>query len=87
MHDALVDALLRCANHLLVSGSHSKVFVVFQQLYEAQEPDHVRLAAYRGMIQASGTSALELMNKAIAGQPGPSQTAALQLLQIGRAHV
>jgi len=75
-----VAALLRYANHLLVSGSNSKAFVAFQRLYEAQEPDHVRLAAYRGMVLASGTSALELMKTAIAGQPGPSQTAALQLV-------
>ncbi len=80
LHDALVDALLRCANHLLVSGSDSKAFALFQRLYETEEPDHVRLAAYRGMVQASGTSGLELMNKAIAGQPGPSQTSALQLV-------
>ena len=81
VHDALVDACLRCANSLLAAGSQSKALVVFQQLYDTEKKDGIRTAAYRGMIQASGKRALALMTTAILGTDGASQIAALQLVR------
>ena len=81
VHDALVDACLRCANSLLASGSQSKALAVFQQLYDTEKKDGIRTAAYRGMIQASGKRALPLMTSAILGTDGASQMAALQLVR------
>jgi HEAT repeat protein len=81
VHDALVDACLRCANSLLAAGSQSKAMAVFQQLYDTEKKDSIRTAAYRGMIQASGKRALPLMTTAILGADGPSQIAALQLVR------
>ena len=81
VHDALVDACLRCANRLLASSSQSRALAVFQQLYDTEKKDGVRTAAYRGMIQTSGKRALALMTTAILGTDGASQTAALQLVR------
>jgi HEAT repeat protein len=81
VHDALVDACLRCANSLLAAGSQSKALAAFQQLYDTEKKDGIRTAAYRGMIQASGKQALPLMTTAILGADGASQIAALQLVR------
>ena len=81
VHDALVDACLRCANRLLASDSHWKARPVFQQLYDTEKKDSVRTAAFRGMVQASGNGAWRLMIGAIMGSDGASQTAALQLVR------
>jgi HEAT repeat protein len=81
VHDALVDACLRCANSLLAAGNQSKAMTVLQQLYDTEKKDGVRTAAYRGMIQASGKKALSLMSSAILGEDGASQIAALQLVR------
>ena len=81
VHDVLVDACLRCANRLLASGSQAKALAVFQQLYDTEQKDGFRTAAYRGMIRASGKHALPLLTAAILGTNGAIQTAALQLVR------
>jgi HEAT repeat protein len=81
VHDAVVDGCLRCANYLRAAGSRSKALAVFQQLYDTEKKDLVRIAAFRGMIQCSGGGAVRLMTGAIMGKDGASQTAALQLVR------
>src|SRR5262249_49147054 len=63
------------------SGNRKKALPVFERVYNANEPDYVRLAAYRGVILASGEQGLDLAMKAIEGGPGPEQDAALQLVR------
>jgi len=81
VHDAVVDACLRCANRLLAEGSESKALTVFRGLYDTQEKDTIRTAAYRGMILASGKKALPLMTGAILGNDSANQTAALEMVR------
>jgi hypothetical protein len=49
-------------------------------LYQTEQEDYVRQAAYRGLVLASGKHALPMLLEAIVGPPGPTQTAALQLV-------
>jgi len=81
VHNAIVDAWLRGANRLLAAGSQSKAQEIFQALYDNEQSDIIRIAAYRGMILASGKHALPLMVRAILGKDAASQTAALQLVR------
>jgi HEAT repeat protein len=77
---AVADALLRCANRLLAAGEPSKALPLFQGVYATQKEKTFQTAAYRGVLLASGKDALPLATQAIAGQAGPSRTAALQLV-------
>ena len=77
---AVVDATLRCANRLLAAGDQKQALAIFHRLYSGQTNEGVRVAAYRGWLLASGTKAVALATQAITGQPGPAQTAALQLV-------
>jgi HEAT repeat protein len=76
---AIADAMLRCANDLLLAGSASKAKTVFELLSAAPESPAVRVAAYRGLIRSSGNRGLSLMLHALGGPPGPERLAALQL--------
>ena len=81
VHDAVVDACLRCGRHLLADGSQSKALTVFERVYQTEKKDGFRTAAYRGMILASGKKALPLIAGAITGKDGAIQIAALQLVR------
>ncbi len=78
-HGVIVDALLMCANQALADGDRGAAGKIFQQLHAVPEPDHIRTAAYRGMIRSAGNRALSLVTEAIQGNDAPSQMAALQM--------
>jgi HEAT repeat protein len=81
VHLAAVDGLLSGANRLLASGKSAQALPLFEMIYNAPEPEQVRVGAFRGMIIASGNDGLSQMVKAIEGPPSPEQSAALQLVR------
>ncbi len=81
VHDAVLDSLLRCATRLNDAGKHAEAMAIFKRIYDNQSGDRYRVAAYRGMIQASDAGALPYMTSAIKGKEGAAQTAALQLVR------
>lgn len=78
VHQATVDALLRYGNTLLLSGNSSRARPVFEHLYEKEQSDTIRLAAYRGFILASGNGGIDLVVRSLRGPNGPERAAALQ---------
>lgn len=54
LYGAEIDGLLACANYLLTDGDKSAALKLFHQLYEHQKSEKVELAAFHGMILASG---------------------------------
>ncbi|HSU56379.1 MAG TPA: HEAT repeat domain-containing protein [Candidatus Dormibacteraeota bacterium] len=79
LHKAVVDASLRSATGLLGQGNADKAVPVFQHLYDSDAPEHIWIAAYSGLIKASGKNGLDLMNRALAGNEPASKSAALRL--------
>ena len=79
LHDAEVDSLLRWGNRLLATQKDTQARALFQQLYDTEKVDGVRVAAYRGLIRSSGNHGIELVTAAIQ-TPGPAQVAALQVI-------
>jgi HEAT repeat protein len=78
IHKARVDGILRCGYHLLETGKRSDALKVFEHLYAGEKADRFRVAAFRGMIMASGKAGITRMADAITGSDGVSQSAALQ---------
>jgi len=78
-HAAQSYALLACANQLLASRSEEKALALFQELYDREKDAGLRVAAYRGVILASGKNGVDLMLRGIAGNDMDSQGAALSL--------
>lgn len=73
-HDAQTGGLLACA-----SQKSGNALQLFQEIYNRETNGEFRLAAYRGLILASGSHGADLMVKAIAGADPDAQSAALQL--------
>ena len=79
LHEAEADGLLACANGLLAEEKEPAALVVFQKLYDTAKIDKIRQAAFCGVLLSSGRAGIALMSKAIAGNDGASQIAALQV--------
>ncbi|MGA2531462.1 MAG: HEAT repeat domain-containing protein [Candidatus Aminicenantales bacterium] len=77
---AVIDALLAAANQELTEGRRDSASAVFEKLLKIAVPEHVRAAAYRGMIAAADPGrAVELVRAALAGRDGALQMAALEM--------
>lgn len=76
----LTDGLLRCANSLLAAGNQSAALSGFKELFDSTslEPG-VRVAAYAGMVRASGKGGLEMEITALRGTERVARLAALKL--------
>jgi len=51
---AAADACLTCAERLLAAGNKVQALLIYKTLSAADQPKHVRLAAMRGMLAATG---------------------------------
>ncbi len=79
LHTAEIDSLLVCGNRYLSIGNKTDAEEIFQGIYDHEKGETIRVAAFRGLIQASNEKAIPLLAGAIAGADAPSQGAALQL--------
>jgi HEAT repeat protein len=78
--NAILDALLAAANQVLAKGDRERASAVFGRLYRFPVPEHIRAAAYRGLIMSADQARpLELMNTAILGDDAPIRTVALEI--------
>lgn len=76
---AEVDALLRCAAQFAAAGDRVAAEKIHEQFNNAKEVEHVRAAAYTGLIRVAGEKALDLVVAGIEGDDGARQIVALQL--------
>jgi len=84
VQNAVADGLLSCADRLLASGDRAGASAVYREMYDPKRPEHVRTAAYRGLVLAAGDRAVALVTAALAGNDKAGRLAAIQLVrQIG----
>lgn len=76
---AEIDGELAIANQLLAQGEARTARKTFQRLYDGENDDGIRGAAFRGMILSAGKRGIVLMSDAIAGSDAAIQGAALQI--------
>ena len=79
LRNTIVDALLRCASQLAAGGDRTGARAIFQQFDNSKEKDHVRAAAFTGLIRIAGDGALDSITSAIAGNDSAHQIVALEL--------
>ena len=80
LRDAVVDALLRHANRKLAAGERREARRLFQQIQERETVGHWRMAAFQGVIRASGDDGLPLLITALGGPREEERRAALRLV-------
>jgi len=54
LRPAVADAQLSCAERLLAGGKKAEAMMVYKALAKTKQPKHIRLAAMRGMLSATG---------------------------------
>jgi HEAT repeat protein len=79
VRDAAMDALLRCATQLTAEGDRAGARSIFEELNRPLDKEHVRAAAYAGLVRTSGDRALKLVVSGIEGSDPAKQIVALQL--------
>jgi HEAT repeat protein len=79
---AIVNAMLNCADRLLSEGDPKAASALYEELYASKEPDHVRVAAYRGIVLSSGERAVSLIASALKGNDTAAQLASVQLVPV-----
>jgi HEAT repeat protein len=78
-HRIEVDALLACAERCREKGELREASRLYRRIYAGPESDDFKLAAYRGLVVASGPAGLELVKSALAGNDPKNQAAALEV--------
>lgn len=79
---AIVDALLDCAEQLLADGNRAAALAIYPQFNNTKENEHVRVAAYVGLIKtAESERVLELVLAGLTSNDAAQQAAALRLAE------
>lgn len=81
VREAVLDALLRCADRLRAEGDHPGAVALYRELYGSPEAEQVRAAAYRGLVLAAGEQAVALVCQALREGDRAAQLASLPLVR------
>jgi HEAT repeat protein len=77
----IVDALLAGADQLLASGDSDTALGIYKEIFNAEKAEHLRAAAYRGVILAAGADAAGYAVKGIVDGDGASLLAGLRVVR------
>jgi len=75
----IIDGCFRCAQADLAAGNRKQALAVYKEIYNQPAQEFLHVAAYRGMVLASGRKGVDLMVDAILNGPAPLQMEAIQL--------
>jgi len=79
--DSLTQAWLHGADSLLKAGHKDEAAAIFETLYDASEPRHVRTAALRGRLATTeADKSVKLLVELVGGRDPAMQTAAISFL-------
>jgi len=78
---SVADALLLCADRLRAAGDAKAASAIYREQYDSKAPEHIRTAAYRGLVLAAGDDAASLVAKGLAGSDRAARLASLQLVR------
>ena len=81
LHPAWADAYLKCADKFSAKGSKKSAIKIYKQLYVPDEPAAVRVAAFRGMVNAAPKKAVGLVVDVLKGDDEVIQAAAIGLFR------
>ena len=63
----VLDAHLRIGESLIKSGNLNEAVKIYESLYQKDQPDYVRLAGFKGLVDAQPEKARELLYRALDG--------------------
>ena len=84
----LLEALLRCAEHLYAEGNKAGAATIYRNVLDVGSPPEIRAAAWRGLVLSDANKRVNLITTALAGKDRLTHLAAMKLLrELGDAKV
>jgi HEAT repeat protein len=80
MRFAAADALLIAADQLVAKGSLREAVAIYKQLHRANAPEHVRMGAFRGLIEAQPDKAADMLIEAIVSDDWKTRGMAIDMI-------
>jgi HEAT repeat protein len=80
MRFAAADGLLNAADQLVTKGSFQEAVAIYKQLHRANAPEHVRMGAFRGLIEAQPDKAAGMLIEAIRSNDWKTRGMAIDMI-------
>ena len=80
MRSAAADGLLIAADQLVAKGSLQEALAIYKQLQTANAPEHVRIGAFRGSIEAQPDKAAGMLIEAIGSDDWKTRGLAIDMI-------
>ncbi len=80
MRFAAADGLLNAADQLVTKGSFQEAVAIYKQLHRANAPEHVRMGAFRGLIEAQPDKAAVMLIEAIRSNDWKTRGMAIDMI-------
>lgn len=81
LRNLILDAYLNCANQFAAKGDRVQAIVIFQRLYDSNEPVQFRIAALRGIVTSTGGQEAGILAGALKSNEPAIQSAAIVLVR------
>ncbi|MFW6161409.1 MAG: HEAT repeat domain-containing protein [Planctomycetota bacterium] len=78
---AVVGGWLRCADHLVAAGKKDQAWAIYKQLYSDKEPQAVRVAALRGLVNADRRKAAPILARLLTGDDARMRAIATEFVR------
>lgn len=81
LRNIVLEACLSCANQFAAGGERVQATVIYQRLYDSNEPVQIQIAALRGIVTSAGGSSAEILVNALKSNEPAIQSAAVALVR------
>ena len=78
---AVAGAYMRCGDHLVAAGKKADAWAIYNEMHAAAKPKPIRIAAFRGLVNADRAKALPLITAALAGNDAAMRAVATQFVR------
>ena len=80
MRSAATDGLLNAADRLVAKGDLPEALAIYKQLHRTDAPEHVRMGAFRGLIETQPDKAVALLIEAIGSDDWKTRGMAIDMI-------
>jgi HEAT repeat protein len=80
MRSAAADGLLNATDRLVAKGDLPKALAIYKQLHRADAPEHVRMGAFRGLIETQPDKAAGMLIEAIGSNDWKTRGMAIDMI-------
>ena len=85
VHLVVAGSYLHCADHLVAAGKADQAWGIYGEMYDAKQPQTIRVAALRGMVSANREKAAPIVATLLTGGDPAMQAIATEFVREGKS--